>query len=82
MSLLDHPAAQALLNDATVTPGAVRDGADRLTSFLQRYLPMFDRVEQRHNAILIIRRLISGLDARPASRSPSRRGKRSCPGDS
>src|SRR5712671_2082921 len=62
MSLLDHPEAQALLNDATVTPGAVRDCADRLTSFLQRYLPKFYRVEQRHNATLVIRGLISGLE--------------------
>jgi SRSO17 transposase len=62
MSLLDHPEAQALLNDATVTPGAVRTCADRLTSFLQRYLPKFYRVEQRHNATLVIRGLISGLE--------------------
>ena len=47
MSLLDHPEAQALLNDATVSPDTVRDCADRLTGFLQRYLPRFYRVEQR-----------------------------------
>lgn len=62
MSLLDHPEAQALLNDATLTPEAVRDCVDRLTGFLQRYLPSFYRVEQRHNAALVIRGLISGLE--------------------
>jgi SRSO17 transposase len=62
MSLLDHPEAQSLLNDATVTPGAVRGCANRLTSFLGRYLPKFYRVEQRHNATLVIRGLISGLE--------------------
>jgi len=62
MSLLDHPEAQALLNDATLTPEAVRDCVDRLTSFLQRYLPAFYRIEQRHNAALVIRGLISGLE--------------------
>jgi SRSO17 transposase len=41
MSLLDHPEAQALLNDAIVTPETVEDCADRLTDFLQRYLPKF-----------------------------------------
>ena len=39
MSLLDHPEAQALLNDAIVTPDSVRGCSDRLTAFLQRYLP-------------------------------------------
>lgn len=45
MSLLDHPEAQALLDDATVTPDAVHDCTDRLTAFLQRYLPKFYRTE-------------------------------------
>jgi SRSO17 transposase len=62
MSLLDHPKAQALLNDATVSPDTVRDCTDRLTAFLQRYLPKFYRVEQRENATLVIRGLISGLE--------------------
>ena len=62
MSLLDHPAAQALLDDATVTPDSVPDCTDRLTGFLQRYLPRFYRVEQRENATLVIRGLLRGLE--------------------
>jgi SRSO17 transposase len=62
MSLLEHPEAQALLADAELTPGAVQDCADRLTSFLQRYLPHFYRVEHRQNATLVIRGKISGLE--------------------
>jgi SRSO17 transposase len=62
MSLLDHPEAQALLDDATVTADSVRTCADRLTGFLQRYLPKFYRVEQRVNATLVIRGLLSGLE--------------------
>ncbi|MBV8677759.1 MAG: IS701 family transposase [Planctomycetaceae bacterium] len=61
MSLLDHPEAQALLADATVTPDQVRGCQDRLTAFLERYLPCFYRVEQRTNAALVIRGLLSGL---------------------
>jgi SRSO17 transposase len=61
MSLLDHPEAQALLADAAVTPDQVRGCQDRLTAFLQRYLPRFYRVEQRTNATLVIRGLLSGL---------------------
>ena len=76
MSLLDHPEAQAILADAVVTPDAVEGQSDRLTSFLQRYLPKFYRVEQRATAALVIRGRLGGLDARPPSRSPSRR---TCP---
>jgi SRSO17 transposase len=66
MSLLEHPEAQALLNDATVSPEAVRDCTDRLTGFLQRYLPKFYRVEQRANALTVIRGLLSGLERKTA----------------
>ena len=62
MSLLEHPEAQALLDDATVSPDSVRDCSGRLTTFLQRYLPRFYRVEQRANAALVIRGLLSGLE--------------------
>jgi hypothetical protein len=37
MSLLNHSEAQALLNDAIVSPDADRNCADRLMDFLQRY---------------------------------------------
>ena len=62
MSLLDHPEAQALLADAVVTPDEVRGCQDRITAFLGRYLPWFYRVEQRTNATLVIRGLVSGLE--------------------
>ena len=62
MSLLEHPEAQALLNDAIVSPDTVRDCTDRLYRFLQRYLPKFYRSEQRENATTVIRGLLSGLE--------------------
>jgi SRSO17 transposase len=62
MSLVDHPEAQALLNDAVVSPQTVRGCADRLVGFLKRYLPKFYRVEQRKHATLVIRGLLSGLE--------------------
>jgi SRSO17 transposase len=61
MSLLDHPEAQALLADAVLTPDAVRGCKDRLTVFLERYLPRFYRAEQRATASLVIGGLLSGL---------------------
>jgi SRSO17 transposase len=62
MSLLEHPDAQALLADAVVTPEEVRGCQDRITTFLQRYLPRFYRAEQRTHATLVIRGLLSGLE--------------------
>ena len=62
MSLLDHPEAQVLLDDANLTATAVAACADRLTGFLRRYLPRFYRREHRHNAITVIRGLLSGLE--------------------
>jgi SRSO17 transposase len=61
MSLLDQPEANAILADAVVTPDAVEGQADRLRSFLQRYLPRFYRVEQRATAALVIRGRLGGL---------------------
>jgi SRSO17 transposase len=61
-SLLEHPAAQALLADATLSASAVTDCTDRLTGFLQRYLPLFYRQEQRELATVVIRGRLSGLE--------------------
>ena len=61
MSLLDHPDAQALLADAVLSPESVRTCQDRLTAFLARYLPRSRRAEQRANATLVLRGLLSGL---------------------
>ena len=61
MSLLDHPDAEALLVDAVLTSEQVRGCQDRLTDFLERYLPHFFRVEQRATATLVIRGPLSGL---------------------
>ena len=62
MSLLDHPDAKTLLADAVVTPESITGQADRLTAFLQRYLPRFYRVEQRATAALVIRGRLGGLE--------------------
>jgi SRSO17 transposase len=60
-SLLDHPEAQALLADATLSPASVAGCRDRLTHFLQRYLPLFYRDEQRELATAVIQGKLSGL---------------------
>lgn len=61
MSLLERPQAKTLLADAVVSPAAVRGCQEHLTAFLQRYLPLFYRREQRDLATLVIRGRLSGL---------------------
>lgn len=61
MSLLEHAKAQALLAEAEVTADAVRGCKERLTCFLERYLPLFYRVEQRELAQVVIEGKLSNL---------------------
>lgn len=61
MSLLEHEQAQALLADTEITASSVRGCADRLAKFLQRYLPLFYRVEQRELAEVVVQGKLSGL---------------------
>src|SRR5207245_916254 len=72
MSLLDHPEARALLNDATLTAGTVEGCAESLTNFFMRHLPQFYRSEQRANAALVIRGLLSGLERKSCEPMASR----------
>ena len=62
MSLLHHPNAEVLLEDATVSAQDLRSGADRLTQFLTRYLPLFGREEQRDHVRLAIAGRLGGLE--------------------
>src|SRR5436305_5170435 len=61
MSLLDQPDARALLADAELPADAVAACADRLTAFAQRYLPLFERSEQRQHALTVLRGKLTGL---------------------
>ena len=62
MSLLEHPVAQELLEDAKVSAGTVQHCREHLTGFLERYLPLFYREEQRDHARLAIEGRLSGLE--------------------
>jgi SRSO17 transposase len=62
MSLLDHPKAQELLADATLSAAAVCHCRDHLAQFLQRYLPLFYRHEQRDLATAVIHGRLSALE--------------------
>src|ERR1700693_2907632 len=60
-SLLEHPTAQALLADAEVSAADVRGCRDRLRRFLQRYLPLFYREEQRQLAEVVVQGKLTTL---------------------
>jgi SRSO17 transposase len=62
VSLLEHPQAQALLDDATVRPTDVRGCQEHVSQFLQRYLPLFYRRELRELATVVIQGRLSGLE--------------------
>lgn len=60
--LLEHPAAQGLLNQTTVAPAALRPTLERLDAFLDRYRPRFLRTEHRLNATHVLRGKLSALE--------------------
>jgi SRSO17 transposase len=61
MSLLEHPKAVELLNDARVTAALVRGCQERVQEYLQRYLPLFYREEQRELATVVVQGKLSHL---------------------
>ena len=62
MDLLNHPDAQALLEDAQLSAAAVQSCADHLEDFVARYLPRFLRTEHRAHARTILRGKLTGLE--------------------
>ena len=62
MSLLETVEAQALLEEATVTPSQVLSCEQRLTRFLSRYLPKFYRCDQRNSARVVVKGLLGDLE--------------------
>ena len=66
MTILEHPEAQAILNDAVLTVEQVEEIGQRIQPFLQRYLPLFKRSEQRSNALHILEGKLSSLSRKTA----------------
>src|SRR5271168_567912 len=79
ITLLERPQAQTLLNDAELHPATVRGCEERLTSFLQRYLPLFYRVEQRDHARVVIEGKLSGLERKTCEPIARRVGEKRKP---
>ena len=60
-TLMEHPDAQALLEQTEVEPATVNSCSRHLTAFIQRYLPFFYRDEHRGHADTILRGKLTGL---------------------
>jgi SRSO17 transposase len=60
-TILEHPRAQELLEQADVDPATVRACRRQLTAFLARYLPLFYRDEQRAHAQTVLQGKLTGL---------------------
>jgi SRSO17 transposase len=75
VSLLERPEALALLDDAELQANTVRGCQERLTPFLQRYLPLFYRVEQREHARVVIEGKLSGLERKTSEPIARRAGE-------
>jgi SRSO17 transposase len=74
MSLLTTPEAQALLGETTVEPHHLTACRRHLTSFLDRYLPLFYRKEQAANAVVVVEGLLSDLERKTCEPIARREG--------
>jgi SRSO17 transposase len=66
MTILEHPEARSLLNDAILTVEQVEEIGKRIEPFLQRYLPLFQRSEQRTNARNLLEGKLASLSRKTA----------------
>jgi SRSO17 transposase len=78
-TILEHPRAQELLEQTTVSPQDVSACARDLTAFLKRYLPLFFRDEQRGHADTILRGKLTGLQRKTTEPIANQAGQKRRP---
>src|ERR1051325_8322369 len=78
-TILEHPEAQALLEQATVSAEAVARCGRDLSAFLGRYLPLFYRDEQRDHAATLLRGKLTGLQRKTTEPIASLAGQKRRP---
>jgi SRSO17 transposase len=77
--ILEHPAAQALLEQTDVSPNDLQPCIEQLTGFVQRYLPLFARAEQRNHAQTILRGKLTGLQRKTTEPIATQAGQKRRP---
>src|SRR4051794_40141628 len=78
-TILEHPEAQALLDQATVSTNTVAACARHLTAFLKRYLPLFYRDEQRLHADTVLRGKLTRVQRKTTEPSATQAGQKRRP---
>ena len=78
-TILEHPEAQALLDQATISADTVAACARHLTAFLRRYLPLFYRDEQRDHADTVLRGKLTSLQRKTTEPIATQAGQKRRP---
>jgi SRSO17 transposase len=78
-TLLEHPEAQDLLEQTEVSADDVRTCSGRLRRYLERYLPLFYRDEQRVHAQTILRGKLTGLERKTTEPIATQAGQKRRP---
>src|ERR1700726_2386115 len=78
-TLMEHPDAQALLEQTEVEPATENSCSRYLTAFIQRYLPFFYRAEQRGHADTILRGKLTGLQRKTTEPIATQAGQKRRP---
>ena len=73
-TIIEHPTAQALLEATEVASDDLSSCGGRLTAFIQRYLPLFARQEQRCHAQSILQGKLTGLQRKTTEPIASQAG--------
>jgi SRSO17 transposase len=76
---LEHPTAQDLLEQTVVAAADLVPCVEQLTTFLQRYLPLFARNEQRCHAQTILRGKLTGLQRKTTEPIATQAGQKRRP---
>lgn len=73
-TILENSTARSLLDATEVAPHDLAPCLERLTAFIQRYLPLFARDEQRCHALTILQGKLTGLDRKTTEPIASQAG--------
>src|ERR1700732_5051225 len=78
-TLMEHPDAQALLEQTEVEAATVNSCSRHLTAFIQRFLPFFYRDEHRGHADTILRGKLTGLQRKTTEPIATQAGQKRRP---
>jgi SRSO17 transposase len=78
-TILEHSTAQALLDQTDIAADDIASCVEQLLTFLQRYLPLFARDEQRRHAATILHGKLTGLQRKTTEPIATQAGQKRRP---